>query len=431
MERAIGWNEGAIFAVDQRALPHEHRILSFGDLEGLIQAIRQLAIRGAPAIGVAAGLGVALSARRHIQGGAVDETAVRADAQRLIAARPTAINLKWAVDRVLGRLSEGPDAVLAEALSMLDEDERINRAAAHRAVELIRQLCPDRRLRILTHCNTGALATAGWGTALGAIRELAEADRVESVLVNETRPLLQGARLTVWELAEAGIAHRLCVDMAGAAAVASGLVDCVIVGADRVAANGDVANKIGTYALACAAEHRRVPFIVVAPESTIDPATPGGATIVIEQRPAEEVTRMAGVPTTVAGTQVFNPAFDVTPNELVTALVTESRRYPTRGAFGYRAGLPADHGSAAVAVADVTRSLYRRGWMEGTSGNVSVRLPGAQELAVITASGGGKGELIAADTVPVAVTSGDPIGPSRLRPSAETAIHVALYRTFS
>ena len=421
MERAIEWSDGAIVAVDQRALPHQHRILSLGDVDELIEAIRHLAIRGAPAIGIAAGLGVALSARchTHAEDGAVDEAAVRADAQRLSKARPTAVHLTWAVQRVLDRVPDGPDAVLAEALAMLDEDERINRAAAHRAAELIRQPCPDDKLRILTHCNTGALATAGWGTALGAIRELAEAGLVESVLVNETRPLLQGARLTVWELAEAGIGHRLCVDTAGVWAVASGRVDCVIVGADRVAANGDVANKIGTYALACAADRHRVPFIVVAPESTIDPTTPDGAAIVIEQRPAEEVTGMAGVPITVADTQVFNPAFDVTPNHLVTAVVTESRRYPTRGADQFRA-----------AVAEVTRSLYRRGWMEGTSGNVSIRLPDTADLAVITASGCSKGQLTAADTVLVVATSGEQGGTCERRPSAETLIHAALYRAF-
>lgn len=333
MEGTIGWRDGAIHAIDQRLLPHEHRIMVLDDVGGVVEAIQHLAIRGAPGIGVAAGLGVALAARRHAAAdGTVDEAAVRADAARLAAARPTAVNLRWAVDRVLARLADGPDAVLAEALTMLDDDERINRAAAHRAAELIRRLCPNRRLRILTHCNAGALAMVKWGTALGTIRELATAGLVESVLVDETRPLLQGARLTVWELAEAGIPHQLCVDSAGASAVASGLVDCVIVGADRIAANGDVANKIGTYALGCAAARSGVPFIVVAPESTIDPATADGAGIVIEQRPAEEVTAIAGVPITMAGTPVYNPAFDVTPTDLVTAVVTESRRYPTRGA---------------------------------------------------------------------------------------------------
>jgi methylthioribose-1-phosphate isomerase len=214
--------------------------------------------------------------------------------------------------------------VLAEAKALAAEDERANRAAARRAADLLRRIAPDRPLRLLTHCNTGRLATAGWGTALGAIRVLAGRGRVESVLVTETRPLLQGARLTTWELAEAGIPHRLCVDSAAAAAMAAGQVDAVLVGADRVAANGDVANKIGTYPLALAAARHAVPFVVVAPESTVDPDMPDGGHIVIEQRPADEVTRLAGL-SGRAQTEVFNPAFDVTPAELITAVTTEER----------------------------------------------------------------------------------------------------------
>jgi S-methyl-5-thioribose-1-phosphate isomerase len=234
------------------------------------------------------------------------------------------VNLSWAVRRVIGKLGGGADAVLAEALEILTEDEQRNRAAADQAADVVVRLCGPGPLRLLTHCNTGRLATVAWGTALGAIRVLAGAGRVAEVLFGETRPLLQGARLTAWELAEAAIPHRLLVDSAGPAALAAGMVDCVLVGADRVCANGDVANKIGTYSLALAANRAGVPFIVVAPESTLDTTLASGADIVIEERAAGEVTGFGGVEVAPAGTRVFNPAFDVTPAELVTAVVTES-----------------------------------------------------------------------------------------------------------
>ncbi|MEV6521880.1 S-methyl-5-thioribose-1-phosphate isomerase [Longispora sp. NPDC051575] len=324
MDRTLDWNDGAILAIDQCALPAEYRLIRLDTVDALIAALQRLAIRGAPAIGVAGGLGVALAAFSHPG----DEAAVRADAARLADARPTAVNLAWGVRRALAKLPEGPDAVLAEAVAMVDEDERVNRAAGKRAADLLAERYGDRPLRLLTHCNAGALATVAWGTALGAVRELAAAGRVESVLATETRPLRQGARLTVWELAAEGIPYRLCVDSAGPAAIGAGLIDAVIVGADRVAANGDVANKVGTYALACAAARSGVPFLVVAPESTIDADTPTGAGIVIEQRDAAEVTDWMGELATVPGTRVYNPAFDVTPAELVTAVVTELRLYP-------------------------------------------------------------------------------------------------------
>lgn len=349
--RSIGWAGDAIVAVDQTALPHAFRTLRLTTVDDVIDAIRRLAIRGAPAIGVAGALGVALSAHRHRDTWRDPArrpeflAAVRADADRLADARPTAVNLAVCARRATARLADGPDAVLAEALAILDEDEGINRAAARRAADLIRALRPDGPLRLLTHCNTGGLATVAWGTALGAIRYLAEAGAVAEVLVDESRPLLQGARLTVWELARAGIPHRLCADSAGVAALATQDVDCVVVGADRVAANGDVANKVGTYALACAAARNGVPFVVVAPESTVDPDTPNGAAIVVEQRAAEEVTTLAGTPITLPGTRVFNPAFDVTPHELITAVVTERAVRP-----GGAAARPARRAAATAAV---------------------------------------------------------------------------------
>jgi S-methyl-5-thioribose-1-phosphate isomerase len=323
MTRSIAWQDGAIDAVDQCALPHEFRLLRLHTVDEVIDAIQRLAIRGAPAIGVAGALAVALSARKHTRDGVCDELAVRADAQRIADARPTAVNLSWAVRRVIGTVGAGPDAVLTEALKILTEDEQRNRAAADHAADLVRRLCGPGQLRLLTHCNTGRLATVAWGTALGAIRVLAGAGQVAEVLFGETRPLLQGARLTAWELAEAGIPHRLLVDSAGPAALAAGMVDCVLVGADRVCANGDVANKIGTYSLALAASRAGVPFVVVAPVSTLDTSLASGADIVIEERAASEVTGFGGIEVAPAGTGVFNPAFDVTPAELVTAVVTE------------------------------------------------------------------------------------------------------------
>jgi len=321
VERTVDWDAGVIVAIDQRALPHEHRMLRLTSVDELVEAIRQLAIRGAPALGAAGALGVAQSARRHPG----DEVAVRAEAARLADARPTAVNLAWGVDRALSRLPEGPEAVLAEALAVLDEDERVNREASRRAANFVLRRCERRPLRVLTHCNTGRLATVAWGTALGAVRHLAEDHQIENVLATESRPLLQGSRLTAYELTEAGIAYRLCPDSAAAFAMAQGMVDCVLVGADRIAANGDVANKIGTYALALAAARHGIPFVVVAPESTVDMSLDNGRLIRIEQRAAEEVTHVAGQPVAPAGADAFNPAFDITPADLVTAIVTESR----------------------------------------------------------------------------------------------------------
>ncbi|WEH33230.1 S-methyl-5-thioribose-1-phosphate isomerase [Streptomyces sp. AM 4-1-1] len=348
MNYSISWNGGEVLTTDQRSLPHRASPLRLTTVDDVIDAIRTLAVRGAPAIGITGAFGVALSAFRHgaegvlpdrvpagrdqpgstSAAGALDERAqdaVRADAARIAACRPTAVNLSWAVARVLERLPEGPQAVLDEARAILAEDAEANSAAAHRAADLVEQLCPDRPLRALTHCNTGRLATAAGGTALGAILELAERGRIEEVLVDETRPLLQGSRLTAWELAEAEVPYRICVDSAAAFAMARGLVDVVLVGADRIARNGDVANKIGTYGLALAAARHGIPLVVVAPESTVDDRLETGGGIVVEERGAEEVTSVAGTRTAPAGAGVYNPAFDVTPGELVTAVVTERR----------------------------------------------------------------------------------------------------------
>ena len=319
-ETTVGWADGAVLAIDQRALPHELRWLTITTVDDLVEAITTLAIRGAPALGVAGAFGVALAAYTHVG----DTGTASAEAQRIASARPTAVNLAWGVNRALSALPAGPDAVLAEARLMLAEDAETNRRSAAHTADLVSWLCPDRPLRVLTHCNSGRLAATAVGTALGAVMELHARGKVAEVLVDETRPLLQGARLTTWELAEAGIAHRLTIDSAAAWAMATEQVDCVMVGADRITADGSVANKIGTYSLAIAARRHGIPFIVVAPESTRDLATPTGDEIVVEQRAAAEITHVGGVATAPCGTAAFNPAFDVTPPDLITAIVTEN-----------------------------------------------------------------------------------------------------------
>jgi methylthioribose-1-phosphate isomerase len=410
-ESSITWADGALFAIDQRALPHELRRLRITTVDELIDAIKTLAIRGAPALGVSGAFGVALAAFAH----AGDIEKVTLEAAWIASARPTAVNLAWGVQRALAKVSEGPEAVLAEAQQMLAEDAHVNRVCATHAADLVLRLCPDRPLRILTHCNTGRLATTAFGTAVGALRVLHARDRIADVLVDETRPLLQGARLTAWELGEAGIPHRLTIDSAAAWAMATGQVDCVIVGADRITADGSVANKIGTYALALAAHRHGIPFIVVAPESTRDLATATGREIVVEERAAAEITHVGGVATAPERTAAFNPAFDVTPPELITAVVTE------RGVIGQTAEANTLVGQQ---IANIARSLYARGWMPGTAGNISVR---TGETAVITGSGLSKGELTADDMVTVTVADSRPVS-GRRRPSAETTIHTAIYR---
>lgn len=320
MQRTIDWVDGSVVIIDQCALPGVYRTLRLDTVDELIDAIARLAVRGAPALGAAGALGVVLAARA---GGAVSE-----EAARVANARPTAVNLGWGVRRALAKLPEGVGAVLAEALEMLDEDERTNREASRLAAEVVLDLCGRRPLRLLTHCNAGRLATVGWGTALGVVWHLQAGGYVESVLVDETRPLLQGARLTAWELAEAGIPYRVLPDNAAAAAMSRGLVDCVLVGADRIAANGDVANKIGTYGLAISARHHDIPFVVVAPQSTVDFSVPDGDSIVIEERSPTEVTHLAGTLIAPPGADAFNPAFDVTPAALITATLTESGPHP-------------------------------------------------------------------------------------------------------
>ncbi|GGN76961.1 S-methyl-5-thioribose-1-phosphate isomerase [Nocardia rhizosphaerihabitans] len=447
-DSSLIWDDGALVTIDQRGLPHEVRELRLGTVDEIIDAITTLAIRGAPAIGIAGAFGVVIATRAQTSDRVVDVAAVEAEADRIAAARPTAVNLAWAVDRVRARIADGADAVLAETLDMLAEDGRVNLAAATHAADLVQRLCGEGPLQLLTHCNTGRLATSAVGTAIGALRVLHERGAVADVIVDETRPLLQGARLTAWELAEAGIPHRLTIDSAAAWAMATGQVDAVLVGADRITANGDVANKIGTFTLALAARHHGIPFIVVAPESTRDTAMATGAQIVVEQRAADEVTGFGGVASAPAGTAVFNPAFDVTPTDLVTAVVTEngvvyrnSDTFDAQGRAiaptGATVATPLDsHGDIddhrqplaeqGRAIAATARQLYDRGWMPGTAGNISVR---AGDDALVTASGLSKGELTERDTVLVGVADTVARPGQNRKPSAETSIHTAVYRT--
>jgi S-methyl-5-thioribose-1-phosphate isomerase len=320
----IGWRDGHIVALDQTALPHEIRMLHITTVDELVDAITRLAIRGAPVLGAAGALGVALAVYRAEEGG-WDESRLAAEVKRIGDARPTAVNLRREAQAAAAVIPDGAAAVRDAALAAVAATVAASHRISERGAGYLREACGPQPLRIETHCNTGSLACLGWGTALGVIRALNNQDAVRHVIVDETRPLLQGARLTCWELGQLGIEHYLICDGAGPFLISQGLVDAVVVGADRVAANGDVANKIGTYSLALAAHHAGIPFVVAVPESTIDPATPDGPRIPVEQRAASEVIQVLGTPTAPAGTQALNYAFDITPAELVTAVVTEER----------------------------------------------------------------------------------------------------------
>jgi methylthioribose-1-phosphate isomerase len=314
---ALRFEAGVLHAIDQTALPWRERELELRTATEVAEAIIRLAIRGAPLIGVAAAYGVALELARDPS----PESLERA-CHTLRTARPTAVNLAVAVDRVASavRVTAGdpPTAALDEARAIEAEEEAASAAIARHGADLLAGA-----RRILTHCNTGALAAPGRGTALGVVAELADRGVLQLAIATESRPLLQGARLTVYELNRLGIPHELVVDSAAPGLIAAGAVDAVIVGCDRVAANGDVANKVGTYGLALAARAAGIPFVVAGPTSTIDPTTPTGAEITIEERDPDEVRQAAGQLLTLPGTRARNPAFDVTPAALVSALVTE------------------------------------------------------------------------------------------------------------
>jgi methylthioribose-1-phosphate isomerase len=320
----IAWREGRITAIDQTALPHEVRVLDIDSVDALVDAIARLAIRGAPVLGVAGALGVALATRQAEREG-WDPARLDTEVKRIGDARPTAVNLSREVTAIADAVPLGAAVVETRALAALRHAIDVSRSIAERGARYLMETGDPRPLTIHTHCNTGSLACLGWGTALGVIRALHQHDALSRVIVDETRPLLQGARLTCWELGQLGVEHHLICDGAGPFLISRGMADAVVVGADRVAANGDVANKIGTYALALAARQAGIPFLVAIPESTFDEATATGADIPLEQRAEDEITGVLGTPVAPAGTRALNYAFDITPAGLVTAIVTEDR----------------------------------------------------------------------------------------------------------
>ncbi len=321
--RAIAWQDGRLVLLNQRLLPAECEYLSFDTPEAVAGAITTMVVRGAPAIGIAAAYGVVLAARKAYANEREGwRQAIVADCESLRAARPTAVNLGWAIERMRAGFSEGPGdpepALIAEARTIHDED-----IAANRRMGAIGAAFLKSGERVLTHCNAGSLATGGYGTALGVIRSAYACGKIVQVHAGETRPWLQGARLTAWELLRDRIPVALLVDGAAAYLMQRGGIDWVIVGADRIAANGDFANKIGTYGLALAARAHGVRFMVAAPTSTLDPEALDGHAIPIENRPPEEIVAFAGQRIAAPGVDIWNPVFDVTPAELIDVLVTE------------------------------------------------------------------------------------------------------------
>ena len=326
--RSVEWHGNSVRMIDQRLLPAEFRLVEYDDYGDVASAIRDMVVRGAPAIGAAGAFGMALAAQTsRAQDRESLLTDLRSAADVLRAARPTAVNLAWAVNRLLGCVSATGDVaamrevMLAEAESLADEDVEINRRLGANGATLVRD--GD---TILHHCNTGALATVDYGTALGVIRTAHEQGKQIHVLVDETRPRLQGARLTAWELQRLGIPFTLIADNAAGHFMRTRQVDVVLVGADRAAANGDVANKIGTYNLAVVAQTNGIPFYPCVPVSTIDLSLATGDDIPIEERPSDEITELTyrGRPVVPDGVRVANPAFDITPHEFITGIVTEN-----------------------------------------------------------------------------------------------------------
>lgn len=324
MIQAITWEnqpQPAIILLDQTKLPHIEQQVRITTVAQLVDAIERLVVRGAPALGAAGAYGVALAMAEA----AASSSA--ADLNTLIAAvrdaRPTAVNLAWGVEQVTPLIPQGFAAVLQAAHELSAADEAANRALSKHGADWLLANYPRDKYRVITHCNTGALATTAWGTALGVIRELHERGKIEMVYADETRPLLQGSRLTSWELQKLGINHLVQADGAASSTILRGLVDFAIIGADRIAANGDTANKIGSVSLALACARAGIPFLVAAPLSTVDLDCLTGENIHIELRSDDEINYLAGTRLTPAGVKGFNPAFDVTPADLVTAITTE------------------------------------------------------------------------------------------------------------
>ncbi len=323
----VRWDsQGAVLLLDQRKLPAEETWVRCTTHQEVAASIRAMVVRGAPAIGIAAAYGVALGVRRSAAEGPELAKELDAIAGEMRSTRPTAVNLFWALDRMVRRFAGAPGLARREAADLLLREAQVieaeDLAACRRMGDLGASLIPEGAC-LLTHCNAGGLATAGYGTALGVIRSAAREGKVRRVFADETRPYLQGARLTAWELLRDGIETTLIADSMAGHLMARGEIDAVVVGADRIAANGDVANKIGTYSVAVLAKENGVPFYVVAPVSTLDAGTPSGDHIDIEERSEDEITHHAGVRVAPEGVAVRNPAFDITPHRFVTAIVTE------------------------------------------------------------------------------------------------------------
>jgi len=321
----LAWQGDHLSLLDQTQLPGKEVYLDLRDYREVADAIRSMRVRGAPALGCAAAYGVALAATAlRMEPAERFRAGLEDSCRELVATRPTAVNIAWAVHRMQAAIAgvaeprAAVDRLIAEALAIQDEDVRGNREMGRLGAALLPEQCT-----VLTHCNAGALATSGYGTALGVIRAAIEAGKKVDVFADETRPLLQGARLTTWELTRDGIPTTLIADTMAGHFMRRGQINCVVVGADRIAANGDVANKIGTYQIAVLAHENGIPFYVAAPFSTVDLGTPDGDGIPIEERAPDEVTWFGGVRTAAAGVEVRNPAFDVTPNRYVSAIITQ------------------------------------------------------------------------------------------------------------
>lgn len=334
MVQAVRWQDGRLMLLDQRCLPERVDYVQTGDFREIARAIKDMVVRGAPAIGIAGAYGVAAAAREAAAGAAASgqdpafvSQFLREAAAILTSARPTAVNLKWAVDRAIAKTLAAVDApggppftevAEAEARAIEEEDISMNRRMGEHGAALFKE-----GTRVLTHCNAGALATGGYGTALGVIRSAHAQGKISMVYADETRPYLQGARLTAWELMQDGIPVTVLVDSAAGYLISTGGVDCIIVGADRIVRNGDVANKIGTYTLACLAKLHGIPFYVAAPSSTFDLSIPDKSGIPVEMRDESEVLSFRGAGVAPVGVKAFNPAFDLTPSSLISAIITE------------------------------------------------------------------------------------------------------------
>ena len=324
--KVVDWSDGQLVLLDQTLLPHEEKYNRYSDAASLVDAIQRLVVRGAPAIGVAGAFGVVVAMDEAERLG-FGEEGLQSLIDSIRDARPTAVNLAWAVERVRKFVPKGRKAVLVEALKLAEEDRASSEKMSTIGADWLIDRLGKKPLTLLTHCNTGSLVTTGPGTALGVVKELHARRCVSEVFADETRPLLQGSRLTAWELAKSGIAYRILADGAAAMAILGGKIDAALIGADRIAKNGDTANKIGSLGVALACREAGIPFLVVAPESTVDRKTPTGAGIHIEMRADGELTSFKGTPVAPHGSRAFNPAFDVTPARYISAVVTESKVY--------------------------------------------------------------------------------------------------------